>query len=172
MYSHLLRNRDLSETQAKMYMKQLTSAVAFCHDRDIVHGDIKPDNMMIHLDRLTLVDFGSARYTHQLEQLKSMSGTQAYWSPEMIESMECSTAMDTWALGCIMYIMISGAHPFDLQGTGDMESIMTRICTHPVEFSSPVWGQVSEETKDLILDMLQKDPTKRPKAVEIQKRVS
>ena len=162
LYNHVIQHRRLEEAKALELLKQLGNAVDFLHHQQIVHGDIKPDNIMIDGDHLKLLDFGSAQYLHhQNENLDSVSGTQAYWPPEMLTSLQSSKGVDVWAMGCILYIMISGQHPFDPTGHTSIEHILERVQRDSVTFEAPIWDTVSTKTKHLIASMLTKDPSQR-----------
>lgn len=72
-----------------------------------------------------------------------------------------------WSLGVVMYIVLAGAHPFDLQNDASDEEVVRRILEEEASMEGPVWDQVSPEGKGLLLSLLHRDPTKRPTATEV-----
>ncbi|KAL8004041.1 putative protein kinase [Plasmopara halstedii] len=178
LYSFLKENRSLNTTLSLHLVSQLASALQFMHHEDIVHRDLKPENIMLEEItkngenvKLKIIDFGSAGRVSQPESEKAhtttLSGTRCYWPPEALQHPMMTTAMDMWALGCILYILISGRHPFDLTGHSTEDDVLRRVKVEPVSFLLPVWHEVPIETKDLILGLLQKDPCDRLTAEQV-----
>lgn len=154
---------------------QLASALAFLKQCDLVHRDVKPENIIIlepstadESLRLKLIDFGSAGHVAKHATSETMlSGTRCYWPPEVLERGETSSAMDMWALGCVLYILIAGRHPFDVMGSSTEQQIVQRIQTDAVSFLCPIWRDVSPEIKQLIRGLLEKDPKRRLRAEDV-----
>ena len=94
----------------------ITEALAHAHHADIVHRDLKPANILLDTDGRPLVaDFGLAiHYEHQPNREHEVAGTAAYMSPEQIrgESQWLDGRIDIWALGVILYEVVTGRHPF------------------------------------------------------------
>lgn len=105
-----------------------------------------------------------------------LEGTPAYWPPELLEmylvapkhdlvfgpiSQVCHPAVDTWAIGCILYILMSGCHPFDPDGILDDEQVAERAIKGQYDLSSGVWDHISQEAKELITLLLQKNAKDR-----------
>jgi serine/threonine protein kinase len=72
-----------------------------------------------------------------------------------------TAAMDAWAIGCILYILLSGRHPFDLMGCSTEEQILRRIRSDQASFLLPEWDAVPEDVKELVRGLLDKDPAQR-----------
>jgi serine/threonine protein kinase len=88
--------------------------------RNIVHRDIKPDNMMIGNDgRVRIVDFGIAAKIKAKEFIKESTGTMLYSAPEVLmnHTQQCS---DVWSLGCVLYQMVTHDFPFNHDSTGHL----------------------------------------------------
>ncbi|KAJ0409858.1 hypothetical protein P43SY_005752 [Pythium insidiosum] len=128
-----------------------------------------PENILV-VDQdgkltLKIIDFGSAEMPSSSVSKKptmTLSGTRCYWPPEVIRHQETSQAMDMWALGCILFIMLSGRHPFDMMGCSTESEIVERILTNEsVSFVHPNWRDVPEEIKSLLRGLLDKDPLTR-----------
>lgn len=115
-----------------------------------------------------ITDFGTSKVTSPTTMAKTLVGTQLYLAPELAAAFfgtgpRCYTsAVDIWALGCILYFMLSRSTPF-----GDSENTFPRIIKAEYSFDDPVWGSVSEAAKDLISRLLVKGPEERLTASEI-----
>ncbi|RQM14384.1 hypothetical protein DD237_005077 [Peronospora effusa] len=184
LHSFITKHYTLDSTQSLQLVSQLASALQFMHKADVIHGDLKPENVMtlVNCDsksrkrdwediKLKIIDFGSVSRKSQPENFDTttttLSGTRCYWSPEVLEYQEMTPAMDMWALGCILYILISGRHPFDLTGRSSEDEILERVKTESLSFLSPVWTNVPIKTKELICGLLEKDPTRRLSADQV-----
>jgi serine/threonine protein kinase len=155
---------------------QLASALAFLRKQNLIHRDLKPANIMVSSTtteedlQLKIIDFGSAeKYTKSKPaRAMALSGTRCYWPPEVLERQETSPAMDMWALGCILYIMVAGRHPFDMMGSSSEDEIVHRVLTtDKVSFLHPVWSSVPSSVKSLIRGLLEKDPSARLSVEEV-----
>lgn len=119
--SNWLNGRRLSETKVKLVMRQVLSGLAHIHDLGIVHRDVKPDNILFFgskLDQVKLADFGIAtsmgeKHMHD-QALRTMAGTPHFMAPEMWKG-SYGPAVDIWACGITMYIMMTGRYPFGIE---------------------------------------------------------
>ena len=90
------------------YMKSLFQAINHCHAQNIVHRDIKPDNIMITANNtVRLIDFGLSKASKGNKQLQTVAGTPYYMAPEVLEGSYSKQA-DIWSLGVLLYTLISG----------------------------------------------------------------
>ena len=162
-------NNYYSERQVARLFRQVISGIAYCHEMKIVHRDIKPENI-IFVDssedsRLKLIDFGLSTIFDNSKE-KSMTtkiGTCFYMSPEVIKG-DYTEKCDIWALGVLLYILVSGRPPF----SGENDNItMNKILTGKFEFKWEGWKQISQELKDLISSMLTLDVENRPSANDL-----
>ena len=105
--------KRFDEKKAKAYMRELFLAVSHLHAQDIIHRDIKPQNIMVDKhDRLRLIDFGLAEVIEKSKKDVNIAGTPMYMSPEAYEG-RISKASDMWALGVLLYQIVSGYYPFN-----------------------------------------------------------
>ncbi|GLD99131.1 hypothetical protein PINS_up007849 [Pythium insidiosum] len=181
LYSFVQKRGPLDIPTALSLTTQLASALAFMSSsaRGLIHRDLKPENILVVEQdgklALKIIDFGSAELTASSSPSSSssasaspqkpsmtLSGTRCYWPPEVLRQQETSAAMDMWALGCILFIMISGRHPFDMMGCSTENEIVERILTsESVSFVHPMWRDVPEDIKSLLRELLDKDPVTR-----------
>jgi len=116
--SMIHRQRVLAPEQALRIVAQLTDALSYAHERHIIHRDIKPANIMLEAnDRVTLMDFGIAKApaAEKLTQVGQVIGTLEYMSPEQFAGESIDLRTDLYALGIVMYQMLSGGLPFSVQ---------------------------------------------------------
>ena len=114
-------NKSLSEEDCSIIMKHLLEAVKYLHEREIVHRDIKPDNVMFEnpeeFSSLKLIDFGLSAQHFDNIFLYDLCGTLIYMAPEQLEKRAYSKPIDMWSCGMIMFILLNnGRHPFYTKG--------------------------------------------------------
>jgi len=170
LFNRIVEKGCFSEKDASRVVKQITKAVEYLHSIGIVHRDIKPENLLfstIENDSvIKLADFGLAKqleYQGGRALLKaSLSGTPAYCAPERLSQDQESKAVDMWSIGCITYFLLFGVPPFYSEKE-DEEENEDEIIDSVVEgiISFPINRPISEMAKDLILRLLDKDPSKR-----------
>lgn len=152
--------KSFSEKMAADFMKQILSAVMYCHERKIVHRDLKPENILLESKKpganLKVIDFGTSKKLVGDQKLKKRLGTPYYIAPEVLKR-DYNEKCDVWSCGVILYIMLCGYPPF---GGYDQE-ILQNIEIGKFEFDPEDWGKISEDAKNLIKKMLEKDPNKR-----------
>jgi serine/threonine-protein kinase len=152
-------------------MVQVTDALAKIHSKDIIHRDMKPDNvMLIERDNdpnfVKLLDFGLAKMQHQtrLTQTGMVIGTINYMAPEQIAGSEVSGATDIYSIGVMFYEMLIGKKPFDGETSIDiMKEIIEKMPMEPVKCR----GEIPLELNELVLRMMSKKQAERPAAEEI-----
>lgn len=140
-------------------MSQMLSAISHCHANGVIHRDIKPENIMLTKgDKIRLIDFGLSKIAAGVE--KEIAGTPYYMSPEMLGS-KYNEKTDMWSMGVLLYVLVSGYLPF--QGKTSAE-VFKKIRAGQFHFRHKEFESVSAHCKDLISEMLTRDPIKRPSA--------
>src|SRR5579863_1918289 len=103
----------------------LARALAYAHEQGIIHGDIKPANIMINQDgRVMLTDFGIARFAAHVTHVGGLRGTPAYLSPEQIEGKPTDGRSDIFSLGIVLYQLATGQRPFQ---SDSVEAVCAQI---------------------------------------------
>ena len=167
--------KPYSEKEVAAIMVQLVDAVGHCHENGIVHRDLKPENLLASEDGaddpnapIKLADFGLAAFCEPGSKvLKDPCGTPDYVAPEVITKPYAGygTEVDIWSMGVIMYILVCGYPPF----YGEEQSeILAMVKAGEIDFPDEEWGNVSQECKDLITKMCNKDSSKRPDCEALQ----
>uniref|UniRef100_A0A665VY30 Protein kinase domain-containing protein n=1 Tax=Echeneis naucrates TaxID=173247 RepID=A0A665VY30_ECHNA len=146
------------EADAGLMVSDMSEALNYIHCKSIVHRDLKPENLLhvaADICRLKLGDFGLAMVV--TEPVFTICGTPTYVAPEIL----CyGVAVDVWALGVILYILLCGFPPF-LSRDRDQEELFQLIKQGQINFLSPYWDPISEEARGLVRALLQPDPTVR-----------
>jgi serine/threonine protein kinase len=180
MFEHLINYGAYSESDAARIMYEIASALAFMHGVGVVHADLKPENLLLDSKKridgvIKMIDFGCAVVYNDdgsgaaHAPSASSNGTTAYWPPERFQKgIIANAAMDMWAVGVILYIMLTGIHPFDISGTSTDDEIEKLIQTNP----SPFLGEgftdhLSQSAVELIQRLMEPDPSKRITAYEM-----
>ncbi|KAH1180292.1 testis-specific serine/threonine-protein kinase 1-like [Mauremys mutica] len=153
----------ISEDVARKMFCQLSSAIKYCHDLDVVHRDLKCENLLLDKDfNIKLSDFGFSRRLTRDENgkpilSKTFCGSAAYAAPEVLQGIPYQPKIyDIWSLGVILFIMVCGSMPYDDSNIGKMLKIQKE---HRVHF--PKSKSLTVECKDLIYRMLQPDVARR-----------
>jgi serine/threonine protein kinase len=166
LFSRIVEDGSYSEKRAAELLRQLASALTYIHKLGITHRDLKPENILLSSKEqdacVKIVDFGLSKMVKEDKALMTtVIGTWAYCAPEVFSQQPYDNAVDTWALGILMFIMLSGYHPFDPYGELSDGELITRITNDDFDFDEPEWDGISEDAKFTIRRLLQKDPAKR-----------
>ena len=177
MFDHLINNGAYSEADAARLFREVGSALAFLHGIGLVHGDLKPENLMLSsknpLDAvLEVVDFGCAQVIDEESPFYDISSgiaatTPGYSAPEMIDKRiklpHLEASMDMFGLGVILYVMLCGFHPYDLDGTATSEELNQRVLSRklPRFRNSRMTAHLSSSAIDLIESLMQPIPKNR-----------
>lgn len=161
LFTHLQNDKRFKEERAKFYAAQIISAIGYLHKKKIIYRDIKPENILMGEDGyLYLADFGLAKEMTNRDFTSSFCGTPEYLAPEIIQNKGHNHAVDWWSIGILIYEMIVGFPPFYHSNQQTMYELIEKF---PAKFPDPVKHKIpmSEEVKDLITKMLEKDPANR-----------
>ncbi|CAA88976.1 Protein kinase domain-containing protein [Caenorhabditis elegans] len=150
----------LSELAVVMIICQLCEAIDYIHKQNILHLDVKPENIMcvsLTGNRIKLIDFGLARHYDGTQELKYMAGTPEFAAPEVIKFEKLDYHTDMWSIGVITYILLSGYSPFLGDNLGETYcNVEKGVWEFTEEFDT-----VTEEAKDFVTKLLVYDQSKR-----------
>ncbi len=155
------RRAPLPPVQAIDFAQQILAALGAAHRRDVVHRDVKPQNVLVAEDgHLKVTDFGIARAGAQTDMTEagSVIGTAQYLSPEQARGDEVTAASDCYAVGIVLYEMLTGRVPFD--GDRPVAVAMKQISDEPVP-PREVEPSVPPELDAVVLRALAKRPSER-----------
>jgi serine/threonine-protein kinase len=157
----ILKYAPLSPDLVVSVSTQILEALKFAHRRDVIHRDIKPQNIVIDNEgRVKVTDFGIARAGNAstMTEAGSILGTAHYLSPEQAQGRPVEAASDLYSLGVVMYEMVTGKLPFD--GDNPVSIAMQHVHEQPVPPRS-INPAVPENLEAVILRALAKRPTER-----------
>ncbi|XP_030210245.1 calcium/calmodulin-dependent protein kinase kinase 2 [Gadus morhua] len=160
--------KPFNEDQARFYFKDLLRGMEFLHYQKIIHRDIKPSNLLVGEDgHIKIADFGvSNQFEGADALLTSTVGTPAFLAPETLSETRknfSGKALDIWAMGVTLYCFLFGVCPFMDER---ILSLHQKIKSQPVEL--PPHAEISEDVKDLLLKMLDKNPESRISVPQIK----
>uniref|UniRef100_A0A8C6YBA1 Serine/threonine-protein kinase 17A n=1 Tax=Naja naja TaxID=35670 RepID=A0A8C6YBA1_NAJNA len=160
------REDAFKEKVVKHLMRQILQGVSFLHQNNIVHLDLKLQNILLTcespLEEIRIIDFGLSRIMKNNEELREIMGTPEYVAPEILSYDPISTATDMWSIGVLTYVMLTGVSPF--LGNDKQETFLN-ISQINVNYSED-FDLVSEPAVDFIKSLLIKKPEKRATAEE------
>ncbi|XP_065113049.1 myosin light chain kinase family member 4 isoform X2 [Paramisgurnus dabryanus] len=157
-------NYKLTELDTVLFIRQITEGLQYMHNMYILHLDLKPENILCisrETNKVKIIDFGLARRYKPREKLKVNFGTPEFLAPEVINYEFVSFPTDTWSLGVITYMLLSGLSPF--LGEDDNETL-NNILACQWSFEDAEFEDISEEAKDFITRLLVKSKSWRMSA--------
>ncbi|MBI3736453.1 serine/threonine protein kinase, partial [Candidatus Sumerlaeota bacterium] len=160
MRTILARNMTFSEDMVLHYLREIGAGLAYAHQLGIVHRDIKPANIMIDdRNRVKITDFGIAKMldSHTTNTGTMIVGTPLYMAPEQIDGRPIDQRADIYALGIMLYELVTGTPPFH-EGNIEYQHLHKPV--------PEITSGVSDKLKRIIYTCIEKDPDKRYQRVE------
>jgi serine/threonine-protein kinase len=159
----ILHEGRISQDRAIRIAIEVLQALEYIHENGVVHRDLKPENIMVdEHDRIKLIDFGiagdSAARRLTYANFTATLGTADYISPEQVKGKRGDGRSDIYAVGVILYEMLTGKLPFT--GSSPMEAMNERLLNHPVP-PSVADPAVSPQLQEVLYRALERDPKNR-----------
>jgi serine/threonine protein kinase len=159
----ILHEGRISQDRAIQIAIEVLQALEYIHENGVVHRDLKPENIMVdEHDRIKLIDFGiagdSAARRLTYANFTATLGTADYISPEQVKGKRGDGRSDIYAVGVILYEMLTGKLPFT--GSSPMEAMNERLLNHPVP-PSVADPAVSPQLQEVLYRALERDPKNR-----------
>lgn len=163
LYDYLEERGRLDEEEARNIFEQLIDGIDYCHSKDIVHRDLKLDNLLLDShNNIKIADFGLSAQVLKDNYLKTTCGTPHYIAPEILSRKAYhGPKVDIWSCGVILYALLCGTVPFD-----DENTVVLFEKIQSGDFEMPTY--VSESAQDLLSQILEVDPNKRITIKEIR----
>eukprot|EP01094_Clydonella_sp_ATCC50884_P025484 TRINITY_DN670_c1_g1_i1.p1 TRINITY_DN670_c1_g1~~TRINITY_DN670_c1_g1_i1.p1 ORF type:complete len:390 (+),score=108.39 TRINITY_DN670_c1_g1_i1:121-1170(+) len=161
LFEKIVEKGQYSEKDSSHIVKQIVSAVQYLHEQGIAHRDLKPENLLSAGDDenevIKIADFGFSKNFGE-EKLMTSCGSPGYVAPEVLTSESYDKAVDMWSVGVIIYILLCGYPPFYADNA---PALFKKIMDVKYDFDDPSWDDVSEDAKNLIRNLLKKEPDDR-----------
>lgn len=167
LFDKIVERGQYSEKDAANIIHQVVSALAYLHDNGIAHRDLKPENLLSagndDNEVIKIADFGFSKNFGE-EKLMTSCGSPGYVAPEVLTSESYDKSVDMWSIGVILYILLCGYPPFYADNA---PALFKKIMDVQYDFDDPSWDEVSEEAKNLIQQLLVKEPGDRLTAQQV-----
>ncbi|XP_067228962.1 striated muscle preferentially expressed protein kinase isoform X3 [Chanodichthys erythropterus] len=165
LLERITKRTTVFESEVQSIIRQLLEGVAYLHRNDIIHLDIKPENILMadqKSDHIRICDFGNALKVNPNEELYCKYGTPEFIAPEIVNQSPISKSTDIWPVGVITYLCLTGVSPF--AGENDRDTLLN-IRNYNVAFEESMFKDLCREAKGFIIKLLV--PNKlRPDATE------
>ena len=155
----ILEKGSMPFSRACAIVAEVACALAAAHRKGVIHGDVKPANVLITDDgRVKLMDFGMARLASRDSGASPLLGTPAYWCPEQILGKPQDARSDLFSLGVVLYEMVTGQRPFDADS---LQAICGRVLSSTPLPASHANPSVPAGFDEVVARCLAKDPSTR-----------
>jgi eukaryotic-like serine/threonine-protein kinase len=155
----VLEKGTLPLPRACAWIAHAAEALDIAHKRGVIHGDVKPANILITNDgKVKLTDFGMARVARREARESALLGTPAYWCPEQIMGRAQDARSDIFSLGVVLYEMVTGTRPFAAES---LQGICNRVLSSTPNAVSQLQPSIPVAFDEIISSCLAKNPDQR-----------
>uniref|UniRef100_A0A3B3RYK7 MAP/microtubule affinity-regulating kinase 3 n=1 Tax=Paramormyrops kingsleyae TaxID=1676925 RepID=A0A3B3RYK7_9TELE len=164
VFDYLVSHGRMKEKEARAKFRQIVSAVHYCHQKNIVHRDLKAENLLLDADsNIKIADFGFSNEFTLGNKLDTFCGSPPYAAPELFQGKKYDgPEVDIWSLGVILYTLVSGSLPFDGQNLKELRERVLRG-----KYRVPFY--MSTDCEGILRRFLVLNPTKRCTLEQIMK---
>ncbi|XP_028658467.1 serine/threonine-protein kinase MARK2 isoform X9 [Erpetoichthys calabaricus] len=164
VFDYLVAHGRMKEKEARAKFRQIVSAVQYCHQKCIVHRDLKAENLLLDADmNIKIADFGFSNEFTLGNKLDTFCGSPPYAAPELFQGKKYDgPEVDVWSLGVILYTLVSGSLPFDGQNLKELRERVLRG-----KYRIPFY--MSTDCENLLKKFLILNPAKRGSLEQIMK---
>uniref|UniRef100_A0A8C7ZDN6 MAP/microtubule affinity-regulating kinase 3 n=1 Tax=Oryzias sinensis TaxID=183150 RepID=A0A8C7ZDN6_9TELE len=164
VFDYLVAHGRMKEKEARAKFRQIVSAVEYCHQKRIVHRDLKAENLLLDADmNIKIADFGFSNEFTLGSKLDTFCGSPPYAAPELFQGKKYDgPEVDIWSLGVILYTLVSGSLPFDGQNLKELRERVLRG-----KYRIPFY--MSTDCENLLKKLLVLNPGKRGSMPQIMK---
>uniref|UniRef100_A0AAQ4PR43 MAP/microtubule affinity-regulating kinase 3 n=1 Tax=Gasterosteus aculeatus aculeatus TaxID=481459 RepID=A0AAQ4PR43_GASAC len=164
VFDYLVAHGRMKEKEARAKFRQIVSAVEYCHQKRIVHRDLKAENLLLDTDmNIKIADFGFSNEFTLGSKLDTFCGSPPYAAPELFQGKKYDgPEVDVWSLGVILYTLVSGSLPFDGQNLKELRERVLRG-----KYRIPFY--MSTDCENLLKKLLVLNPGKRGSLQQIMK---
>uniref|UniRef100_A0A671TZ78 non-specific serine/threonine protein kinase n=1 Tax=Sparus aurata TaxID=8175 RepID=A0A671TZ78_SPAAU len=164
VFDYLVAHGRMKEKEARAKFRQIVSAVEYCHQKRIVHRDLKAENLLLDADmNIKIADFGFSNEFTLGSKLDTFCGSPPYAAPELFQGKKYDgPEVDVWSLGVILYTLVSGSLPFDGQNLKELRERVLRG-----KYRIPFY--MSTDCENLLKKLLVLNPGKRGSLQQIMK---
>ena len=155
----VLEKGTLPLPKACAWVAHAAEALSVAHQRGVIHGDVKPANILITADgKVKLTDFGMARVAKRDTGDSPLLGTPAYWCPEQIMGRPQDSRSDIFSLGVVLYEMVTGTKPF---AADTLQGVCNRVLSSAVTPPSHLQPSLPASFDEIMASCLAKNPDVR-----------
>uniref|UniRef100_A0AAY4DGA9 non-specific serine/threonine protein kinase n=1 Tax=Denticeps clupeoides TaxID=299321 RepID=A0AAY4DGA9_9TELE len=164
VFDYLVAHGRMKEKEARAKFRQIVSAVQYCHQKRIVHRDLKAENLLLDADmNIKIADFGFSNEFTIGSKLDTFCGSPPYAAPELFQGKKYDgPEVDVWSLGVILYTLVSGSLPFDGQNLKELRERVLRG-----KYRIPFY--MSTDCENLLKKLLVLTPGKRGSLEQVMK---
>lgn len=162
--ARFIRKRGrVREVTARSFMQQLGAGVQVLHSNNLIHMDLKPENLLLSSDDNTAIlkisDFGLARKIEPGQYLDTVCGSPLYMAPEVLQFQKYDRKADLWSMGAILFELVTGEPPF--HGSNHVQILQDIKRCSSLQFPEPIAAELHPDCLDLCQQLLCSNPVNR-----------